>query len=53
MLAASVQILTQDFKIMRESVSRGANDSYSLSALPKYVDVSDESHVYIKSIQLQ
>ena len=46
-LTASVQILTQHFKTTRESVSRGAIDSCSLSALPECVDVSDESHVYI------
>ena len=46
-LNAIVQILTHNFKAMRESVSRDAIDRCSLRALPECVDVSDESHVYI------
>ena len=46
-LTAAVQISTQNFITKRESVSWGAIDSCSLRALPGYVDVSDESYVYI------
>ena len=41
-------MLTQDFKTKRESVSRGAIDSCCLRRLPEYVNVRDESHVYVK-----
>ena len=47
MLTASVQILTQDFETTREFVLWGVIDSCSLRALLAYVDISNESYVYV------